>query len=89
MVQFHDYISKNILKQDPHATNYWGSTATGDFLKKVMAPGATVDWRAHLKESIGSEMSAKPMLDYFMPLMDYLKKQNQGRTYTLPEKPAF
>ncbi|MFI5173097.1 MAG: M2 family metallopeptidase, partial [Chitinophagales bacterium] len=89
LFQFHDYISKNILKQDPHATNYWGSTATGDFLKKVMTPGATVDWREHLKNSIGSEMSAKPMLDYFMPLMDYLKRANAGRTYTLPEKPVF
>ena len=89
LFQFHDYIAKNILKQDPHATNYWGSTATGDFLKKVMAPGATVDWREHLKASIGSDMSAKPMLDYFLPLMDYLKKQNEGRVYTLPEKPVF
>lgn len=89
LFQFHDYIAKNILHQDPHATNYWGSKETGDFLRKVMTPGATVDWREHLKASIGSDMSAKPMLDYFMPLMDYLKKQNAGRTYTLPEKPAF
>lgn len=89
LFQFHDYIAKNILKQDPHATNYWGSKETGDFLRKVMTPGATVDWREHLKASIGSDMSAKPMLDYFMPLMDYLKKQNAGRTYTLPEKPVF
>lgn len=89
LFQFHDYIAKNILKQDPHATNYWGSKETGDFLRKVMTPGATVDWREHLKASIGSDMSAKPMLDYFMPLMDYLKKQNVGRTYTLPEKPVF
>lgn len=89
LFQFHDYIAKNILKQDPHATNYWGSKETGDFLRKVMTPGATVDWREHLKASIGSDMSAKPMLDYFMPLMDYLKQQNQGRTYTLPEKPTF
>lgn len=89
LFQFHDYIAKNILHQDPHATNYWGSKETGDFLRKVMTPGATVDWREHLKASIGSDMSAKPMLDYFMPLMDYLKAQNAGRTYTLPEKPVF
>jgi peptidyl-dipeptidase A len=89
LFQCHDYIAKNILKQDPHATNYWGSKATGDFLKKVMTPGATVDWREHLQNSIGSEMSAKAMLEYFLPLMDYLKKQNQGRVYTLPEKPVF
>jgi peptidyl-dipeptidase A len=38
-----------------------------------------------LKESVGSEMSAKPMLDYFAPLMEYLKEQNKGKEHTLPE----
>ncbi|MFN3939825.1 MAG: M2 family metallopeptidase [Chitinophagales bacterium] len=85
LFQFHDYIAKNILKQPANATNYWGSKETGAFLSKVMKPGATVDWRAHLEESIGSPMSAKPMVDYFAVLMEYLKKQNAGRTYTLPE----
>ena len=51
-----------------------------------MKTGATVDWREHLKENLGSEMTAKPMLEYFSPLMEYLKKQNEGRKYTLPEK---
>ena len=32
LFQFHDHIAKKILKQDPHNTNYWGSTATGKFL---------------------------------------------------------
>jgi len=85
LFQFHDYIAKNILHQDPHATNYWGSTETGDFLRDVMSPGATVDWREHLEASIGSPMSAEAMVDYFGPLMEYLKQQNEGRTYTLPE----
>jgi peptidyl-dipeptidase A len=89
LFQFHDYIAKNILKQDPHATNYWGSKETGDFLRKVMTPGATVDWREHLKASIGSEMSAQPMVDYFAPLMEYLKRVNTGRQHTLPEQPVF
>ena len=38
-----------------------------------------------LKEKTGSDLSAKAMLDYFAPLMDYLKKENTGRKYTLPE----
>ncbi|TLV03960.1 M2 family metallopeptidase [Dyadobacter luticola] len=86
LFQVHDHIAKNILKQDPHATNYWGSKPAGDFLRKLMRPGATVEWREHLKSAVGSEMSAKPMVDYFSPLMAYLKKQNAGRSYTLPEK---
>jgi peptidyl-dipeptidase A len=85
LFQFHDHIAKNILKQDPHATNYYGSKAVGDFLRGVLKTGANNDWRKLLKESVGSDMSAKPMLDYFAPLMDYLKEQNKGRTYTLPE----
>lgn len=86
LFQFHDYIAKNILKQDAHATNYWGSKETGKFLQTVMQAGATQDWRELLKKSIGSEMSAQPMVDYFAPLMSYLKKQNEGRKYSLPEK---
>ena len=85
LFQFHDHIAKNILKQDPHATNYFGSKEVGSFLKGVLETGANNDWRELLKESVGSEMSAKPMLEYFEPLMDYLKEQNKGRTYTLPE----
>jgi peptidyl-dipeptidase A len=85
LFQFHNYIATKILKQDPYATNYYGSKEVGKWMYDVLSPGATVDWRELLKESIGSEMSAKPMVDYFAPLMDWLKKQNKGRKYTLPE----
>jgi peptidyl-dipeptidase A len=86
LFMFHQHIATNILKQDPHATNYWGSKETGDFLKKLMQTGATVDWREHLKKNLGSDMTAKAMVDYFAPLMEYLKQENKGRKYTLPEK---
>lgn len=86
LFQFHDHIAKNILKQDPHATNYYGSKEAGKFLMDMMRPGATVDWRQLLREKLGADMSAKPMVDYFQPLMAYLKQVNKGRTYTLPEK---
>ena len=85
LFQLHIYIANNILKQDPHATNYYGNKEVGDFIKKVMYPGASVDWRTHLKNSIGEEMSAKPMVNYFAPLMAYLQEVNKGRKYTLPE----
>lgn len=86
LFQFHSFVADSILHQDPHATNYWGNKGVGDFLKKVMYPGASVDWRDHLEASIHSQMSAKPMLDYFAPLMAYLKKVNAGRSYSLPEQ---
>jgi peptidyl-dipeptidase A len=89
LFQFHDHIATQILKQDPHATNYWGNKEVGAFLQKLMYPGASVDWREHLKNTVGSDFSAKPMMHYFEPLMGYLKKINEGRKYSLPEKPGF
>lgn len=85
LFQVHDHIAKNILHQDPHATNYYGNKEVGKFIADIMQPGASKDWRVILKEKTGSELSAKAMLDYFNPLMDYLKKENAGRKYTLPE----
>ncbi|WP_299821713.1 M2 family metallopeptidase [uncultured Pontibacter sp.] len=83
LFQLHDHIAKNILKQDPHATNYYGSKEVGNFLRDIMYPGASADWRQMLKEKTGEELSARAMIDYFQPLMDYLKEQNKGRKYTL------
>lgn len=86
LYQLHNHIAKNILKQDPRATNYYGQKGIGDFLKSITYPGASKDWRVVLKESTGDDLNAKAMLEYFQPLMDWLKEQNKGRTYTLPEQ---
>jgi peptidyl-dipeptidase A len=84
LFQLHDHIAKKILKQDLKATNYYGNKEVGKFLQDIMRPGASKDWNAVLKEKTGSELTAKPMLDYFEPLMKWLKVQNKGRKYTLP-----
>ena len=83
LFQLHDHIAKNILKQDPHATNYYGNKEVGDFLRDIMRPGSSRDWRAVLKEKTGEDLSARAMVDYFQPLMTYLKVQNKGRKYTM------
>ena len=85
LFQFHDYIANKILKQDPYATNYYGSKEIGNWMSDLLSPGASVDWREHLKASTGSEMTAQPLKDYFNPLLDWLKEQNKGRKHTLPE----
>jgi peptidyl-dipeptidase A len=85
LFQLHDYIAKNILKQDPHNTNYFNNKQVGEFIAKIMRPGASKDWRVVLKDATGGELSAKAMVDYFQPLMNYLKEVNKGRKYTLPE----
>lgn len=84
LFQLHDHISRKILKQDPHATNYYGNKAVGDFLRDLMRPGASADWRKLLRDKTGEDLSAKAMVRYFQPLMAHLKKVNKGRTYTLP-----
>lgn len=85
LYQLHNHIAKEILHQDPRATNYYGQTGIGDFLKKITYPGASKDWRKVLKESTGDELNAKAMLEYFQPLVNWLKEQNKGRKYTLAE----
>ena len=84
LFQLHDHIAREILNQDPRDTNYYGSKKVGKFLRSILEPGASVDWRELLREKTGSDLSAKAMLSYFEPLMDWLKDQNAGRTVTLP-----
>jgi peptidyl-dipeptidase A len=86
LFQLHDHVATTILKQNPKATNYYGNKEVGNFLKKILTPGASRNWRELLKESTGKELNAEAMLNYFEPLMPYLKEANKGRKYTLPEK---
>ena len=85
LFQLHDHIAKDILKQDPRATNYYGNEEVGKFIHSILSKGATVDGWELLQKIVGSELSAQPMLDYFAPLMTWLKEQNQGREHALPE----
>jgi peptidyl-dipeptidase A len=77
--QLHDHICRSILKQDPHACNYYGSAAVGAFLRSILEQGQTRDWRTLIRETTGSELSTRPMVAYFQPLVEYLKKENAGR----------
>ena len=89
LAQLHAHIAENILGQDPHNTNYWGSTETGTFLEGILKLGSTQDWREVMREHLGADFNAGPMLAYYEPLMEYLKEQNAGREHTLPETPEF
>ncbi len=84
LFQLHDHIAREILHEDPHNTNYYGRREVGEFLRGLLRPGATRDWEELLKEATGEGLTAKPMLRYFQPLLDWLKKENAGRKHTLP-----
>ncbi len=81
--QFHDYISKNILKTSPNEANYYNNKEVGAYLNSILSKGKTGDWRKLLKESTGEELSARAMLSYFNPLMKFLEKENEGRKIQL------
>ena len=85
LFQLHDHIARKILKQDPHNTDYYGNREVGNFLKRLMQPGATRPWRDVLRETTGRGLDGKAMVAYFEPLYRWLQEQNRGRKATLPE----
>jgi peptidyl-dipeptidase A len=85
LFQLHDHIARRMLRQDPHDTDYYGHREVGDFLRRLMAPGASRPWREVLRETTGRELDARAMVEYFEPLYQWLQQQNRGRKATLPE----
>ena len=84
-LQIHDHVARNILKVDPRDASYYGNKAVGTFLRSILAPGATRDWRELLRDATGSDLTAKPMLEYYRPLLTWLQKQNKGCDCKMPE----
>ncbi|QEH39128.1 Angiotensin-converting enzyme [Aquisphaera giovannonii] len=77
--QLHDHIAREILRQDPRECNYFGDEKVGDFLRGILRLGATRDWNAVLREATGEGLTARPLVAYFEPLMEWLRKENAGR----------
>ncbi len=77
--QLHDHIARKVLGQDPSASNYFGRKDVGDFLRSILRLGATRPWREVLREATGEDLSTRAMMDYFQPLLAWLRKENQGR----------
>lgn len=77
--QLHDYIARQILKQDPRSCSYADDKQVGAFLRGIMERGGTEDWRKVLREATGEDLSTRAMVEYFRPLMAWLQTQNKGR----------
>jgi peptidyl-dipeptidase A len=77
--QLHEHIARKILKQPLQSCNYAGSRAAGEFLRTIMARGASEDWRKILQEATGEGLSTRAMVEYFQPLRTWLEEQNRGR----------
>lgn len=59
--------------------SFYGSKAAGDKLNHMLEAGQSQPWQKTLKEMTGVDhLDAQPMLDYFAPLYEWLKQQNQA-----------
>ncbi len=77
--QLHEYIATKILKQDPHACDYYGNKEVGAYLRSILEKGATEDWRKVLKDATGEELSTRAMVAYYQPLVTWLAKENKKK----------
>ncbi|RWS24917.1 TPA angiotensin converting enzyme precursor-like protein [Leptotrombidium deliense] len=59
-----------------HKCDIDGNKEVGDKIRKVFSQGASIPWQKQLENLTDSaEMSAKPLLEYFTPLREFLKKE--------------
>lgn len=62
-----------------HTCDIYGSPAAGNRLKKVMSLGASRSWPEVMKIATGyADIRTDEMLEYFRPLMAWLRLQNRG-----------
>jgi len=64
-----------------HACSIYGSKEAGEKMWAMLEAGASQPWQDTLEKLTGTrEMDATAIIDYFQPLMTYLKEQNEGRS---------
>ena len=65
--------------------SFYGNKAAGQKFWAMLEKGASQPWQATRKELTGGEkMDAGAVLEYFAPLQDWLKQQNEGQTCGWP-----
>ncbi|NNC56185.1 MAG: M2 family metallopeptidase [Woeseiaceae bacterium] len=66
---------------DLASCSIYGSKEAGEKFYAMMASGQSEPWQDSLEKLTGTrEMDATAIIDYFDPLMGYLKEQNNGRS---------
>ncbi|TDK25982.1 peptidase M2 family protein [Luteimonas aestuarii] len=64
-----------------YTCSFHGNQAAGEKFWAMLSKGNSQPWQQTLRELTGGEqMDAAPVLEYFAPLQDWLKQQNEGRT---------
>jgi len=63
-----------------HECSFYGNQEAGDRFWAMMQKGASQPWQDTLYELTGTrEMDGSAIINYFEPLMGYLKEQNEGQ----------
>ncbi|UYK75892.1 M2 family metallopeptidase [Xanthomonas sacchari] len=79
--QFYKSLCDAAGYKDPlYECTFYGNKEAGQKFWSMLQRGASQPWQATLKELTGSErIDAGPLLEYFAPMQEWLKQQNQGR----------
>ncbi len=82
--QFHRSLCKLAGHEGPlHACSIHGSEAAGTSLDEMMQIGLSKPWPEALEKITGgAEMDASAIVEYFAPLSEWLKAENETRGYT-------
>jgi peptidyl-dipeptidase A len=79
--QFHKALCEAAGHTGPlHECSVAGNKAAGDKFWAMLQAGASQPWQDTLEKLTGTrEMDASAIIDYFGPLMGWLKERNAGR----------
>lgn len=79
--QFHKAACEMTGWEGPlHRCSIYGSAEVGEHFNAMLEMGQSSPWPDALEAFIGSrEMDGSAVVEYFAPLMDWLKEQNEGR----------
>jgi peptidyl-dipeptidase A len=80
--QFHRSLCKTAGHEgELHTCSIYGNKDAGEKLKAVLKAGSQKPWQDTLESMTGQrEMDASAILDYYAPLHEWLKKQNENST---------
>ncbi|RWS14509.1 uncharacterized protein B4U79_00787 [Dinothrombium tinctorium] len=74
--QFHKALCEIAVQPVLHSCDIDGNKDVGNKIREVFGQCSSTPWQEQLKQLTGeSEMSAKPLLEYFAPLRQFLRSQ--------------
>lgn len=79
--QFHRAMCEAAGHEGPlHECSVYGNEKAGERFRAMMEKGQSQPWQETLAELTGNpEMDASAIIDYYQPLMTWLKEKNEGR----------